>query len=135
MRSFYRILGISICVCLIGFGLGCGSKKKSASMTPVRFQEKVRVFEANMRAQLQDVELKLEMLQGNGIKIPDQFMEKWLAGSERFEKAHATFIRKLDGIHSQNQETWATYRMDVSEHWNAVEAAFNDLKKAAGKRD
>ncbi|MCK5243509.1 hypothetical protein KAR34_13760 [bacterium] len=134
MKKMYQIVTTFLCIGLLGIGAGCGPAPQTNKMSDTRFQEKVRVFEADMRAQLQNLEMRLEMLQGSGLRLSDQAKEKWLESSEQFAKTQDNFESNLNRISLQTQENWIAYREDMNRRWAAVEAAFKEFKKAVGKR-
>ncbi|MBN1594668.1 hypothetical protein JW933_01950 [candidate division FCPU426 bacterium] len=129
-------LAVSLVLCgLMSLCVGCVSNTQTKQPSAAQFSEKVRVFEADMQARLQDLEMRLEMLQGQGLRLADDAQDKWLAASEVFEKTQESFRSKLQAARNQTWETWNAYREDLNKHWESVEAAFQDLKKAAGKRE
>ncbi|MCD4814330.1 hypothetical protein K8S19_11635 [bacterium] len=134
MKKAAQTVTILLCVGLI-LGAGCGPAPQTNRVSEVRFQEKIRVFEADMRAQLQDLEMRLEMLQGRGLKLSDQAKEKWLESSDLFEKTQDAFRTQLETVSTQNQASWIDYRENLNKRWESVEAAFQELKKSAGKRE
>jgi hypothetical protein len=123
---------------LAGFlvvGPGCGPGEQPQAMPDARFHEKVRVFEADMLARSQDLETRLDILQGHGLNLPEGVKDKWLEGSEKFANAQEAFKTKLQSAHDQTPATWNAYQAQMNQNWEAVEAAFQELKKISGKKE
>ncbi len=135
MKKTYQMLALLLCVGLLGISAGCGPSAQKGSASQAGFQEKIRLFEADMRAQAQDLETRLEMLQGRGLQLSDHAKDKWLEGSEVFGEKQEAFRTRLNAARSQSRENWIAYREDLNRRWGEVEAAFQELKKAAGKRE
>jgi hypothetical protein len=133
-NSMKKLITLLVCLGLSVSIASCGPAPKAKKMSDASFQQKVRVFEADMRAQLNDLETRLEMLQGSGLKLSDQAKDKWLESSELFTNTQDDFESNLNRISNQTQENWIAYREDLTQRWTALEAAFQELKKAAGKR-
>lgn len=124
-----------VSILCVGLAAGCGSKPQNTSAGQAGFQEKVRLFEADMRAQMQDLETRLEMLQGPGLRLSEEARELWLESSDTFAQARVDFQSALERAEGQTQATWLQYREELDQKWTAVEAAFQALKRAAGKRE
>ncbi len=120
---------------LLALGAGCGPRAQTQTMSDGQFQEKVRVFEADMLARLQDLETRLEMLQGQGLELPAESKDEWLESSETFENSRDKFRSELQSARYRTQADWNDYRDGMNKQWEAVEAAFQSLKRSAGKRE
>jgi hypothetical protein len=129
-------LGIGIVLAgLLALTAGCGPSEQPNTASDAKFQEKARVFEADMLARSQDLETRLDMLQGHGLNLPDAAKDKWLEESEKFTNAQETFKAQLQNAHDQTPATWNVYQAQMNKNWDAVEAAFQELKKITGKKE
>ena len=75
------------------------------------------------------------MLQGHGLNLPEAAKEKWLAQSEKFANAQEAFKAKLQTAHDQTPGGWSAYQTEMNLRWEAVETAFQELKKITGKKE
>lgn len=118
----------------LALAAGCGPSAPTNTVSDAQLQEKIRVFEADMLARSQDLETRLEILQGHGLNLPDAAKDRWLESSEKYTQAQDIFRARLQSAHDQTQATWNAYQTEMLQHWEAVEAAFQELKKTAGSK-
>jgi hypothetical protein len=114
---------------------GCGQNQQANPVSDGQFQEKVRVFEADMLARLQDMETRLDMLQGHGLNLSEAAKDQWIEWSGKFSEAQESIKSKLETARNQTSATWGAFQTELDQHWAALEAAFSELKKITGKKE
>ncbi len=135
MRSMRSLGLVFACLAMVLVGTGCGSNQSTGQVPDAQFHEKVRVFEADLMARSQDLETRLELLQGHGLSLADEAKDRWLEASEKYSGAQEAFKAKLQASQNQTPASWNIHQRDVNEAWASVEAAFEELKTISGKKE